>query len=129
MRAFFFSLVLTFAVFGLSVALQWPLGHGGVGFAGTGFACAVAFGASMQWRIALRNEKRELLERFVQINNCSDRIRNALQVIQHMVYLTPMEGKEPIYKAVDTIDAALREAHREVGLPLPHKKVAAAGVQ
>jgi hypothetical protein len=123
MKTLLFSLVLALAVFGISAVLQRLLGAGlgSGGFAGTVFASAVTFAVAVQWQVVHREAEQGLRERFDQVSECNDRIRNALQIIQYAVYLSHAEAKEPVYKAVDVIDAALKGTYRDVMVAPPKK--------
>jgi hypothetical protein len=128
LRIVLVSLVSSCVVFGFSILLQWIVyddflhRSGPMRFVGTTLLAALTFTVILQWQIARRHRQKELLQRFRTISEMNDRIRNALQVIECTVYVSQPQATVPIRQAVDTIDAALREAYSEVSAfapPLP----------
>jgi|SRR5579864_45830 len=119
------SLLASCLVFAFSVVLQWIVyddwlhRSGPLRFIGTTLAATLTFMVILQWQIGRRHKQQELLQRFRTISQMNDRIRNALQVIECTVYVSQPQATAPIRQAVETIDAALREAYSEINAFAP----------
>jgi hypothetical protein len=109
-------LAAAFCVLILSLTFQWIVYQdwlhptGPLRLIGTLIATILTFILVARWQLLARQRRREMLERLHAIRQMNDRIRNALQAIECVSFLTRPEATGQIRQAVDEIDVALREA-------------------
>lgn len=118
-------LLLSFAassfVLAASLLIQWLVYDdwlhrtGPLRIVGTCIAALVTFVFVLRWQLAVRERHRETVRRFEAISRMNDRIRNALQAIECVTYLSQPEATDSVRQAVDAIDAELREALADAG--------------
>jgi|SRR5579872_220967 hypothetical protein len=132
-RIFLLSLLASSCVLAASLFIQWFVYDdwlhqtGPLRIVGTSIAAAVTFAFVLRWQYAVREKQREMVRRFEMISRMNDRIRNALQAIECLTYLSQPEATEPVRQAVDTIDGVLREVLANVGqIPTDEFKTAGA---
>lgn len=115
LRMFLFSLAASGCVLGASLAIQWLVYDdwlhqtGPLHFVGTSIAAVLTFVFVLRWEYAVRQHEREMVRRLEKILQMNDRIRNALQAIECVTYLSEPQATEAVRQAVDVIDAVLRE--------------------
>ncbi len=114
-KMFLISCLASFLVLTASLLIQWIVYDdwlhrtGPLRIVGTSIAAAVTFGFVLRWQFALRKKQREMIRRFELIAHMNDRIRNALQAIQCVTYLSQPEETDSVQQAVEVIDGVLRE--------------------
>ena len=94
---------------------DWLHRTGPLRIVGTCIAAVVTFGFVLRWQLAVRERQREMMRRFEAISYMNDRIRNALQAIECVTYLSQPEATDSVRQAVDAIDVVLREALADAG--------------
>jgi len=105
---------VSFSVLLVAALLQWfvynNLLHetGQVRVVGTTIAAIITFAFVLHWQLNLRRCHAEALRRLKVIAEMNNKIRNALQAIECLLYATNPEVTQPVRDAVETIDAALR---------------------
>ena len=113
-RIFLVAFLLSFFVFGVSLLIQWLVYDdwlretGPLRIIGTSIAAAVTFGFVVHWQNNVRRRQQEMIHRFEMIAEMNDRIRNALQAIECVTYLSQPEATESVRQSVAAIDDALR---------------------
>ncbi|HEY6972196.1 MAG TPA: hypothetical protein VJA94_23495 [Candidatus Angelobacter sp.] len=113
-RIFVVAFLLSFFVFGVSLLVQWLVYDdwlretGPLRIIGTSIAAVVTFGFVVHWQNNVRRRQQEMLRRFEMIAEMNDRIRNALQAIECVTYLSQPEATESVRQSVAAIDVALR---------------------
>lgn len=109
-----YSLLISFVVFTVALALQWVIyddwlhGSGPLRLVGTILASGMALGFTLHWCLQMRRREVEASRRFQLIAEMNDRIRNALQRIECLSYAGVSESTEGIHQAIEIIDVALR---------------------
>ena len=63
----------------------------------------------LRWQYSMRERQREMIRRFELISHMNDRIRNALQAIECLKYVSSPQETETVRREVDAIDAVLQE--------------------
>ncbi len=115
LRIILLSLLASLAVSVLSLLMQWvvydDLLHrtGPLRITGSTLATILAFIFSYRWQLAARERRREMLRRFDTISQMNDKIRNALQAIECITYVSRPDATREIRHAVDRIEIALSE--------------------
>jgi hypothetical protein len=111
----FSSILAGLAIFLLALTLQWfiydDLLHksGPLRLIGSALASALTLAFVYQWQLGQREKKIENLRRFERIKWMNDKIRNSLQAIECVVYVTNRHVTDPVRDAVDTIESVLQE--------------------
>lgn len=124
LRIVLFSLLASFCVLGVSLAIQWLVYDdwlhqtGSLHFVGTSIAAVLTFVFVLRWQYAVRQHEREMVRRLEKILHMNDRIRNALQAIECVTYLSEPQATQAVRQSVNVIDAVLREVLEDAG-PLP----------
>ncbi len=131
-RILVYSLLISFSVLLVSFVLQWLVYDdwlhqtGPVHIVGTTIAAIATFILVFQWQASLRERQLETLRRFQKIAEMNDQIRNALQAIECITYVSDQNATNGIREAVGAIDSALRGVLAESTMPaaaLPPKKM------
>lgn len=113
---FLLSLAASSLVLAASLVIQWLVYDdwlhrtGPLRIVGTCIAAVVTFGFVLRWQLAVREKQQEMMRRFEAISHMNDRIRNSLQAIECVTYLSQPEATDSVRQAVDAIDVVLREA-------------------
>jgi hypothetical protein len=116
-----FSFLASCCVLAASLLIQWFVYDdwlhqtGPLRIVGTSIATVVTFGFVLRWQYAVREKQREMLRRFETILHMNDTIRNALQAIECVTYLSQPEATESVRQAAQDIDVVLREVLADVG--------------
>ena len=109
-----YSLLISFSVLVVGFVLQWLVYRdwlhqsGPVHVVGMTIAAILTFIFVFHWQAGLRERQFETLRRFRVIAEMNDRIRNALQAIECLTYVSDHDVTEGIRQAVGAIDDALR---------------------
>ena len=115
-KIFALSFAASSFVLAASLLIQWLVYDdwlhrtGPLRIVGTCIAALVTFVFVLRWQLAVRERQRETVRRFEAISRMNDRIRNALQAIECVTYLSQPEATDSVRQAADAIDAELREA-------------------
>jgi hypothetical protein len=110
-----FSVLASCCVVPVSLIIQWIVYDdwlhrtGPLRLVGTSIATVITFGFVLRWQRAVRARQREMLLRFEKISRMNDRIRNALQAIACITYLSEPQATEAVRQSVQVIDEVLRE--------------------
>jgi ABC-type sugar transport system permease subunit len=119
---FLISLVASFLVLAVSLIIQWLVYDdwlhetGPIRIVGTSIAALVTLVFVLRWQFSLRQQQREMIRRFELISKMNDRIRNALQAIECVTYISHPEATETVRQEVNAIDGVLREVLLETGV-------------
>ncbi|HEY6251056.1 MAG TPA: hypothetical protein VI685_13930 [Candidatus Angelobacter sp.] len=120
-----FSFLASFLVFGASLLIQWLVYDdwlhrtGPLHIVGTSIATVITFAFVLRWQYVVREKQREMVRRLEMISYMNDRIRNALQAIECVTYLSQPGATSPVRQAVDEIDGVLRDVLADAGrLPI-----------
>ena len=111
----FFAIACGMGVSFADLALQWLvyddwMHRGGpLRLVGSAIAFMLTFAFAYRWQLAARKRRLETLRRFETIRWMNDRIRNSLQAIECVVYVTNPHVTDPVKDAVDTIERVLEE--------------------
>ncbi len=114
------SFTASFSVLASSLLIQWFVYYdwlhrtGPVRIIGTSLATILTFAFVFRWQIAVRDRQLRMLLRFATIARMNDRVRNALQTIECVTYLSHPESTEPVRDAVEVIDGVLQEVLEDV---------------
>jgi hypothetical protein len=114
-KLIFYSFVASSFVLMVSLLIQWIVYDdwmhetGPLRIVGTSIAAAITFAVVLRWQYSVRQKRREMLRRFEKILDMNDRIRNALQAIECVTYLSQPEATESVRQSVNAIDAVLSE--------------------
>lgn len=120
-KIFTLSFAASSLVLAASLVIQWLVYDdwlhrtGPLRIVGTCIAAVLTFGFVLRWQLAVRERQRETMRRFESISYMNDRIRNALQAIECVTYLSQPEATDSVRQAVDAIDGVLREALADAG--------------
>lgn len=110
-----FSLLASCFVLTVSLLVQWLVYDdwlhrtGPLRIVGTSIAAVVTFVFVLRWQLGVREKQREMVRRFEMIAYMNDRIRNALQAITCVTYLSRPEETQAVRQAVEVIDGVLHE--------------------
>jgi hypothetical protein len=106
-------LASSFVLF-VSFAIQWIVYDdwlrqtGPFHLVGTTIAALVTFIFALRWQNAVNQREQELVRHFEMILQMNDRIRNSLQAIECVTYLSDPKATESVRQSVNNIDAVLR---------------------
>lgn len=110
-----YSLLASFLVLIVSLAIQWLvyddwLHHTGpLRVVGSVISSLITFAVVWLWQRGVERREHEMLRRFELILAMNDRIRNSLQAIECLTYLSDPEATQAVRDAVGSIDNVLRE--------------------
>jgi hypothetical protein len=127
LRISIFSLIASCSVLVCSLLIQWFVYYdwlhetGPFRIIGTCLAAFLTFGFVYRWQMEVRERQLQMLRRFETIARMNDRVRNALQTIECVTYLSRPEATESVREAVDAIDGVLREVLADVA---PFERIA-----
>lgn len=107
---FFVSLILQWLVYD-----DWLHRTGPLHFVGSAIATAITFIFVLRWLQAAQQREQEMVRRFELILEMNDKIRNALQAIECLTYLSHPEATDPVRQSVNDIDAVLRQVLADAG--------------
>src|SRR5579859_3513591 len=114
-RIVLIPLMASFSVLGASFIIQWVVYDdwlrrtGPLRIVGTSIAAVITFGFMLRWQYSVRERQREMLRRFQLISHMNDRIRNALQAIECVTYISYPQATDTVRREVDAIDEVLRD--------------------
>jgi hypothetical protein len=114
-RIFLIPLLAAFSVLGVSLIVQrlvyddWLHRTGPLRIVGTSIAAVITFGFMLRWQYSIRERQREMIRRFQLISHMNDRIRNALQAIECVTYISYPQATDTVRREVDAIDEVLRD--------------------
>jgi hypothetical protein len=126
-KIFLFSFLASFCVLGAALLVQWLVYDdwlhetGPVRIVGSSIATVLTFVFVLRWQFAVREKERETIRRFELISRMNDRIRNALQAIECLTYLSQPQATEAVRQSVEVIDDVLREVLADAGQFQPAK--------
>ena len=121
LRMVLFSFLASFCVLAASLLIQWLVYEdwlrrtGPLRIVGTSIATVITFAFVLRWQYAVRRNQREMLRRFEMILRMNDRIRNSLQAIACVTYLSQPEATESVRQAAQEIDVVLRDVLQNAG--------------
>lgn len=107
---FFVSLILQWLVYD-----DWLHTTGPLHFVGSAIATAITFVFVLRWLQAAQQREQEMVRRFEMILEMNDKIRNALQAIECLTYLSHPEATDAVRESVNDIDAVLRQVLADAG--------------
>ena len=98
----------------VSLFIQWViyddwLHRTGLRIIGTCIAAIVTFFFTLRWQYAVLVNERRMVRQFEVISHMNDRIRNALQAIECVTYVSAPNATGAVRQEVDAIDRVLRE--------------------
>lgn len=113
-RMFLRSFAASLFVVVVSLFMQWVvyddwLHRTGLRIVGTCIAAIVTFFFTLRWQYAVLVNERKMVRQFAMISHMNDRIRNALQAIECVTYVSSPDATGAVRKEVDAIDRVLRE--------------------
>ncbi len=120
-RIFTVSLLASFFVLVVSLVIQWLVYDdwlretGPLRIVGTSIAALVTLVFMLRWQYRVREQQREMVRRFELISHMNDRIRNALQAIECVTYVSRPDATGVVRQEVEAIDKVLREVLSETG--------------
>jgi hypothetical protein len=120
-RIFTVSLLASFFVLVVSLMIQWLVYDdwlretGPLHIVGTGIAALLTLVFMLRWQYRVREQQREMVRRFELISHMNDRIRNALQAIECVTYVSRLDETGLVRQEVEAIDKILREVLTETG--------------
>jgi hypothetical protein len=120
-KIFLLSFLASFLVLGAALLIQWLVYDdwlhqtGPTRIVGTSIATILTFAFVLRWQFDVRAKEKEMLRRFELISRMNDRIRNALQAIECVTYLSQPEATESVRQSVNVIDRVLREVLEDAG--------------
>ena len=98
---------------------DWLHKTGPLRIVGTVIAALITFFFVLRKQYAAYEREKEMVRRFQMILEMNDRIRNALQTIECLTYLSQPQATGSVRRAVDQIDDVLQEVLEKASLP-PH---------
>ena len=122
LRILLISLVGSFLVLVVSLVIQWLVYDdwlhrtGSLRIVGTSIAAMLTLLFMLRWQYSIREQQREMVRRFELISHMNDRIRNALQAIECVTYISYPEATETVRREVNGIDEVLRDVLFETGV-------------
>ncbi len=114
-----FSISAAVSVFSIAILLQWLIyddwmhRNGPLRFVGSVLAFVLTLLFALRWQLARRRQMMEMVRRFETIRWMNDRIRNSLQAIECLVFVTHPHVTDPVRDAVDAIEDVLQELLNE----------------
>lgn len=120
-KIFLLAIVISCCVLAGSLVLQWIIyddwlhRSGPLRIVGTSIATVLTFVFMLRWQYAVREREREMIRRFETISQMNDRIRNALQAIECVTYVSHPNATDTVSQEVDAIDRVLREVLADAG--------------
>ncbi|PYP88460.1 MAG: hypothetical protein DMG65_15250 [Candidatus Angelobacter sp. Gp1-AA117] len=113
-RMFLRSFAASLFVVVVSLIMQWVvyddwLHRSGLRIVGTCIAAIVTFFFTLRWQYAVLVNERRMVRQFEMISHMNDRIRNALQAIECVTYVSAPTATGAVRREVDAIDRVLRE--------------------
>jgi hypothetical protein len=121
-RIFLISLVASFLVLGVSLIIQWLVYDdwlhrtGSMRIVGTSIAAIITLVFMLRWQYSIRKQQSEMVRRFELISKMNDRIRNALQAIECVTYISDPQAMEKVRREVNAIDEVLSDVLLETGV-------------
>jgi len=88
---------------------DWLHQRGPLRIVGTTLATLLTFIFAFEWQAAVRHRRLRMLRRFETIARMNDRIRNNLQQIECLAYVSKPNATDQVKQAVNAIDTVLRE--------------------
>ena len=116
------SLGASFFVLIIALLIQWFVYDdwlrrtGPLRVVGTSIAALITLLFMLRWQYTIRAQQREMMRRFELISHMNDRIRNALQAIQCLTYVSQPGATEAVRREVNAIDGVLREVLSQTGV-------------
>ncbi len=110
-----YSLLASSFVLIVSLVMQWVVYDdwlhqtGPLRIVGTGIAAAITFVFVLAWQRGVERREREMMQRMEMILEMNDKIRNALQAIECLTYLSQPEATAAVRESVNNIDSVLRQ--------------------
>ncbi|HEY2497296.1 MAG TPA: hypothetical protein VGK24_09525 [Candidatus Angelobacter sp.] len=95
---------------------DWLHRTGSLRIVGTSIAAILTLLFMLRWQYSIREQQREMIRRFELISHMNDRIRNALQAIECVTYISYPEATETVRREVNGIDEVLRDVLFETGV-------------
>jgi hypothetical protein len=106
---------------------DWLHKTGPLRIVGTVIATLITFFFVLRRQHAVYQREREMVRRFQMILEMNDRIRNALQTIECVTYLSHPQATDSVRRAVDQIDGVLQEVLEKASpAPIGRSKAASA---
>lgn len=127
LKIFVFSLFASGCVLSASLLIQWFVYDdwlhqtGPLHIVGTSIATVITFIFVLRWQLAVRQRQREMVRRLEKILHMNDRIRNALQAIECVTYLSEPQATAAVRQSAEIIDQVLRETLRDAGHVAPSR--------
>jgi hypothetical protein len=121
LRIFLISVAASCFVLLVSLLIQWLVYDdwlrrtGPLRIVGTSIAAVITLMFMLRWQYSIRKQQREMIRRFELISRMNDRIRNALQAIACVTYVSQPEATETVRREVNAIDGVLREVLSDKG--------------
>lgn len=118
-QIFLISLATSFFVLAVALLIQWLIYDdwlrrtGPLRIVGTSIAALLTLLFMLRWQYSVREQQREMIRRFELISHMNDRIRNALQAIECVTYVSRPEETEAVRREVNAIDRVLRDVLSE----------------
>ena len=116
------SLGASFFVLIVALMIQWFIYDdwlrrtGPLRIVGTSIAALITLLFMMRWQYGIREQQREMIRQFELISHMNDRIRNALQAIECLTYVSQPEATAAVRREVNAIDGILREVLSQTGV-------------
>jgi hypothetical protein len=114
----FVSLIIQWLVYD-----DWLRRTGPLHLVGTSIAALLTFIFAVRWQHAVNQREQELVRRFEMILQMNDRIRNALQAIECVTYLSDPQATDSVRQSVNNIDAVLLEVLKDTNPSAPTRSV------
>lgn len=117
------SLFISLCVLAFALLAQWLVYHdwfhqsGPIRIVGTVLASVLTLLFAFRWLYAVRQRQVDMLRRFETIAQMTDRIRNALQAIELVTFLSQRDAMRSVRDAVLVIDCVLRDALEQTSSP------------